>query len=477
MNNNKIVPVIMCGGRGSRLWPLSRESFPKQYLKIKKGNKFSLLQNTIIRLKGIENITNPIIICNEEHRFILLDQLEEIDIDYNSIILEPTGKNTAPAITVAALQALQTEENPNLLILASDHEIKNDIKFVDVVQKALEISEKNLLVTFGIIPTHPETGYGYIEVEENFLKGEIRGLPIKKFVEKPTKSKAEEFVSQKRFFWNSGMFLFKAKTILKEIDKYYPDIRNHCSQSLLKSKKDLSFIRLDSESFKKCIDISIDVAVMEKTSLATVFPLDAGWSDIGSWKSVWETEEKDKKGNVSLGKVLSKKSENCYFRSENRLVVGIGIKNLIIVETNDAILIANKEFDQEVKYMLKDLERKRYEEGKIHKKIFRPWGNYISLAEGKNWQVKRIEVRSGGSLSLQLHNHRSEHWIIVKGKALIEIDEKQFTLIENQSTYIPLKSKHRLSNPSEETLVLIEVQSGNYLGEDDIIRIKDIYGR
>ncbi len=477
MNNNKIVPVIMSGGRGSRLWPLSRESFPKQYLKIKKGNKFSLLQNTIIRLKGIENITNPIIICNEEHRFILLDQLEEINVNYNSIILEPIGKNTAPAITLAALQALKTEVNPNLLILASDHEIKNDRKFVEVVKKGLENSEKNLLVTFGIVPTNPETGYGYIEIEEPFVKGEIKGLPIKNFVEKPTKSKAKEFVSQKRFLWNSGMFLFKAKTILNEIDKYYPDIKHNCSQSLLKSKKDLSFIRLDSQSFEKCIDISIDVAVMEKTSLATVLPLDAGWSDIGSWKSIWETEEKDNKGNVSMGRVFSNKSENCYLRSESRLVVGLGIKNLIIVETKDAILIANKECDQEVKNMLKDLESQRYEEVKIHKQIFRPWGSYTSLAEGKSWQVKRIEVRPGGSLSLQLHNHRSEHWIIVKGKALIEIDEKQFSLIENQSTYIPLRSKHRLSNPSEETLVLIEVQSGDYLGEDDIIRIKDIYGR
>ena len=368
-------------------------------------------------------------------------------------------------------------QNPKLLVLAADHEIKNKNEFINTIEKGIYYSNLDFLVTFGIVPTRPETGYGYIEIEDDIYINTKKGYPIKRFIEKPNLENARRFISEKRYLWNSGMFLFNAKAILNEITKYNLNLKKACSESLKKATKDLGFMRLEESSFKRAEDISIDIAVMEKTNSSIVMPLNVGWSDIGSWKSIWEIEDKDSDKNVAIGKVFLNNSKNCYVRSEKRLVVGMGLEDLIIVETSDAILITKSNSDQEVKSVLNKLKEKNFSESKTHKKIYRPWGNYLSLAESENWQVKRIEVCVEGSLSLQLHKKRSEHWIVVKGSALVEIDERKFILEENQSTYIPLGSKHRLSNNGNETLVLIEVQSGIYLGEDDIIRFKDIYGR
>jgi len=477
MIEGKITPVIMCGGTGTRLWPLSRESFPKQYLSITKGSKFSLLQNTLKRVEGINNIDRPIIICNEEHRFIVAEQLRQININDAEIFLEPIGRNTAPAIAIAALCALSKDKNSFLLVLAADHSIRDVIKFKNAIIHGAKYAENERLLTFGIVPTYPETGFGYIEASEKFKLSNLEAIKIKDFIEKPDKEKAERLIKDKHFLWNSGMFLFKSDVILKELQNLQPDIITICKKAFSKIKFDLDFKRIDKEIFQQCPNLSIDVAVMEKTKLGMVIPLDIGWNDIGSWKSLWNYEEKDEDNNVLVGDVLSKYSKNSYVISEDKLVVTVGIKDLIVVETKDSVLVLNNAYDQEIKAVVQDLERIGYEEAKTHKTVYRPWGNYTSLAESPNWKVKRIEVNVGASLSLQLHNHRSEHWVVVKGVALVQIEDKKSTLIENQSVYIPCYSKHRLTNKGEELLILIEVQSGDYLGEDDIVRFQDIYGR
>tara|TARA_B100001093_G_scaffold519597_1_gene609382 strand:+ start:1279 stop:2715 length:1437 start_codon:yes stop_codon:yes gene_type:complete len=477
MRNNNIIPVILCGGSGSRLWPLSRQSFPKQFLPIMLKGDDTLLQSTHKRLKGLINISDPMIICNEEHRFIAAEQLREINVQPKDIFLEPCGRNTAPAITIAALKAIEKGEDPFLLVLASDHSIKDLKEFVSIITMGIKYANDGKLVSFGIIPESPETGYGYIECLNQFSKENKKGIPIKKFIEKPNIEKAKKFIKDKRFLWNSGMFLFKASVILKELNNFNPEIVDFCEKSLNKSKVDLDFIRLEKKSFEKCPDMSIDNGVMEKTNLGIVIPLDVGWSDIGSWKSLWEYEEKDIEGNVIIGNVIAKDTINSYLRGEERLVVGLGIKDLIIVDTKDAVLICDKKYDQKIKDIVNLLKKEGYEEGVNHKKVYRPWGNFISLAEDENWKVKRIEVKKGASLSLQLHNQRSEHWVVVKGTAIAQLDKKEIVLKENQSIYIPSGSKHRLSNNSKKPLVIIEVQCGSYLGEDDIIRFNDIYGR
>ena len=476
MSKNILIPVILCGGTGSRLWPLSRRSFPKQFISIL-DSKDSLLQSTEKRILGIKNIKNPILICNEEHRFIVADQMKEININPKAIILEPFGKNTAPAITIAALKALEEDEEAILIILSSDHSIEDNDKFLEVINLGKEYANKGNLVTFGIVPSFPSTGYGYIKSEREFNIKKIEGLQISEFIEKPNIKLAEEFIKDKKYTWNSGIFMFKAKKILEEINKYQPKIYSSCKKALGKSIKDLDFERLDLNEFKKCPNISIDLAVMEKTSIGTVLPLDAGWNDIGSWKAVWDDSPKDFDGNYSKGKVLIKNSKNSYFRSEERLIVGLGLEELIVIETRDAILIANKNQDQEVKNIVTDLKNNNISEGLSHKKVFRPWGNYTSLVEDKRWQVKQIQVNPGGKLSLQYHHHRAEHWIVVKGTANVEINGENQILSENQSVYIPIGAKHRLSNNGKIPLILIEVQSGTYLGEDDIIRLNDVYGR
>ncbi|MDC3089403.1 mannose-1-phosphate guanylyltransferase/mannose-6-phosphate isomerase [Prochlorococcus sp. AH-716-N03] len=473
---SKIIPVILCGGTGSRLWPLSRESFPKQYLSLTENNK-SLLQNTMERINPLSNILNPILICNEEHRFIVAEQMREINTTPLSIMLEPFGRNTAPAIALSAIKALEQENDPILLILSSDHEIKNIDKFITVIKRGLEYAERGKLATFGVIPTNPETGYGYIKADSPFLDEEIIGKKIKEFTEKPDLETASKFIKDKSYTWNSGIFIFQAKLIIEEIKRYSPNIFEACQKTIEKSRMDLEFTRLENDSFKNCPDVSIDQAVMEKTQKGIVLPLDVGWSDIGSWQAVWANSKKDNDGNTLKGNIIANKTKNCYLRSEKRLLVGIGLNDLIAVETNDAILICDKSQSQKVKNIVNNLRKNNISEGKSHKKIYRPWGNYTSIFEEKRWQVKLIEVNPGGKLSLQMHHHRSEHWIVVRGTARVEIDKEINILSENQSTYIPLGIKHRLSNPGKIPLSLIEVQSGSYVGEDDIVRFDDIYNR
>tara|TARA_A100001011_G_C14271001_1_gene826977 strand:- start:174 stop:1613 length:1440 start_codon:yes stop_codon:yes gene_type:complete len=477
MLSNKILPVILCGGLGTRLWPLSRRSFPKQFLSLNYKNNYSLIQNTLIRIKNLDNKNNPILICNEEHRFIVAEQMREINIFPSQIILEPFGRNTAPAIAIAALKSLEEGDDQNLLILSSDHHIENEEKFIEVINSGIQYSEKGRLVTFGVVPKSPETGYGYIKSKDTKNTSSNNGYDIEAFIEKPNKEKAKSFLRDSRFTWNSGIFLFKASEILKEIEKFYPEIITYCKKSLDKKLYDFDFQRLSKKTFIKCPNISIDIAVMEKTARGTVIPLDVGWNDIGSWDSLWGISEKDYKGNVIEGNVTIDNTENCYLRSENRLIAGIGLKNLLVVETNDAILVAEKNQSQKVKNIVQKLQNEKKTQGIEHQKIFRPWGNYETLVIAMNWQVKIINVKQGERLSLQKHQYRSEHWVVVSGLAKVEIDSEIIMLKENQSTYIPLGSKHRLSNAGKEDLKIIEIQSGSYIGEDDIIRFEDNYGR
>ena len=474
---NNIIPVILCGGSGTRLWPLSRKSFPKQFLSINSLDKKSLLQKTQLRLLGLENLSPPILVCNNEHRFIVAEQMQEISINPISILLEPFGRNTAPAILLAALKSLETEQDPHLLILSADHEIKNEDKFRKLIEIGKNYSENDKLVTFGVIPRSPETGYGYIKSEKPLNKNILEGHKISEFIEKPNLEKAKKLIKDASFTWNSGIFMFKAKIIIKEIKNLCPDIFKVCEKTFYESKKDLDFQRLNEESFKNCPNISIDNAVMEKTNKAIVLPLDAQWSDIGSWKSVWENSDKDENGNIIDGKVVSEKTQNCYLRSENKLLVSLGIKNLVIIDTNDATLVADKNESENIKKVVKDLQDRNISEAVSHKKVYRPWGFYLSIVEGKRFQVKIIHVKPGAKLSLQMHYHRSEHWIVVKGTAEVEIDKNVKILSENESTYIPLGSKHRLINPGKIPLEIIEVQSGSYIDEEDIMRYEDNYGR
>lgn len=476
-NKAKILPVILCGGQGSRLWPLSRKSFPKQFLSISSLNEKSLLQNTQKRLEGIKDLIEPILICNSEHRFIVAEQMREININPYSIILEPFGRNTAPAVLLAAFKSLEIEDNPHLLILSADHHIKNEKKYRELIEIGKIYSEKEKLVTFGVVPSSPETGYGYIKSEKPFNLQNIEGITIEEFIEKPNFTKAKELIKDKCFTWNSGIFLFKAKTIIKEIKNLNPEIYEVCKKTFKNSVNDLEFKRLDQKSFEHCPNISIDIAVMEKTNKAVVLPLDAEWSDIGSWKSVWENSPKDKDGNFTKGKVVRENTQNCYLYSENKILVSLGIKDLVIIDTADVTLIADKNESQNIKKVVNELQSQNIKESVANKKVYRPWGFYVSISEGKRFQVKVIHVKPGAKLSLQMHHHRSEHWIVVKGTAEIEINNEKSILTENESTYIPLGSKHRLLNPGKIPLEIIEVQSGAYVGEDDIVRFEDLYGR
>ena len=476
ISNEDLIPVILSGGIGTRLWPLSRETYPKQYLNLSEKNNYSLLQNTYLRLRGLKKLTNPIIISNQSQRFIVAEQMREINVNPHSILLEPFGKNTAPAITLAALTATKRNTDPTLLVLSSDHKIENEEAFREVIEDGLMHSDNGRLVTFGIVPYGPETGFGYIKSFQE-LSEENPASKIEKFVEKPNMELAKKFVKDKRYLWNSGIFLFKASVFLRELEKFEPNILRICKKALKNGLNDFDFFRVNQEAFEECPNKPIDIAIMEKTNLGSVLTLKAGWDDIGSWKSVWKNSAKDNKGNALKGKVIIEDSENCYLRSEDRLIVGINIKDLVIVETNDAVLISKKESTQKVKQVVKKLEENNFKEAKDNKKIYRPWGNFTSIEEGFSWKVKRLEIKPKASISLQKHNKRSEHWVIVSGRAKIEIDEKMFFLKKNESTYIPLGAKHRLSNPDETPLILIEVQSGSYLGEDDIIRFEDIYGR
>ncbi len=472
----KIIPIILAGGTGSRLWPLSRKSFPKQFLNLLDENPYSLLQNTYKRIESLENCSDPIIICNEEHRFIVGDQMRKINVKPLSILLEPEGRNTAPAIAIAALKALEHYEDPILLILSADHEIKNLSNFISSIQTSIKIADDNKLVIFGVPPTYPATGYGYIK-SLNELNNHNYVSKVEKFIEKPDLKNAQKIFEDKKYSWNSGMFVFKANLILDELKKFAPNILKNCRQCLFESKNDLDFMRLNRETFMKCEDISIDYAVLEKTKKAFVLPLDCGWDDIGSWESLWNISEKDTKGNSIKGRVITKNTKESLIRSEEKLVVSIGLENIILIETKDAVLVAAKQDSQKLKNIVRQLNKEGFPEGQQHNKVYRPWGYYLSIERSNNWQIKKIEVNPGASLSLQKHFHRSEYWIVLKGKAKVKINEKEKYLLKNESIYIPLGSIHRLSNPGKDPLILIEVQSGDYLGEDDIVRLEDNYGR
>lgn len=475
-SNNLIYPVVLSGGSGTRLWPLSRSSFPKQYLSLDTSSEYTLLQETYLRLKGIENLQNPIIICNEEQRFIVAEQMRSINVKPESILLEPYQRNTASAITLAALIGIQEKNDPLLLILASDHKIDKNNKFREAIEEGIVFANNGRLVTFGIVPNSSETGFGYIESIDEFSK-DIKSSNIRRFIEKPNKKTANKLIRDKHFTWNSGIFLFRASSIISELKKYQPQILEICQESLKKSTKDLFFRRIDGDIFKNSPNISIDVAVMEKTQFGTVLPLDVGWNDLGSWKSVWENSNKDLNDNTIQGKIFIKDVKNSYLRSESRLLVGLGLNDIAVIETEDAILIANKNSIDSLKDVVKDLDKKNLQEIKTNNKVHRPWGHYVSLIEEEKWKAKKIEIKPKESISLQMHNYRSEYWVIVSGTAKVQINNKTFILNKNESTYVPLGAKHRLSNPYNTPLIIVEVQSGTYLGEDDIVRFEDKYKR
>jgi mannose-1-phosphate guanylyltransferase len=475
-----LVPVILCGGTGTRLWPLSRASYPKQYWALAGDGEETLLQQTQQRLEGLPGLAAPLLICNEDHRFIVAEQMRQIGVEPAGILLEPIGRNTAPAVAVAALQATARGDDPLLLVLAADHVIRDAGRFRQAVSAGLEAAAAGRLVTFGIVPTAPETGYGYIEAAEPLTRDANmppRPAPIARFVEKPDRATAEAFLATGRFTWNSGMFLFRASAVLAELERLAPEVVSACRAALEHDAADLDFLRLEREAFAGCPSVALDVAVMEKTQLGSVLPLQAGWSDVGSWSALWETADQDAAGNVLRGRVISQSSRNCYLRSEHRLVVGLGVEDLVVVETDDVVLVAHRDRAQDVKTVVGLLEEAGARESRAHRRIYRPWGSYDGVVEGERWQVKKIIVNPGASLSLQMHHHRAEHWVVVQGTALVEKDGQQELLSENQSTYIPLGSRHRLSNPGRIPMEMIEVQSGSYLGEDDIVRFEDRYGR
>lgn len=465
-----MIPVILSGGSGTRLWPYSRSLYPKQFLPL--VSEQTLVQETVSRLQGSIAAGNPIIVCNNDHRFMVAEQLRALGIKPASILLEPAARNTAPAVALAALQANEQHEDPILLILPADHVIKNVSAFHKAIQQAEQAANDNKLVTFGIVPTQPETGYGYIRAQDDGTY-----LSIAQFVEKPDLDTAKAYLASGDYFWNSGMFAFKASVFLQELEKHAPDILTYCRQALQQATADLDFIRVDLDSFKQCPEDSIDYAVMEKTDNAVVIPLDAGWSDVGSWSALWEITQKDAQGNACRGDVLTEDSTNNYIQSEQKLIATIGINNLVIVETDDAILVANKDKVQDVKILVNKLKAQNRSETRLHRKVYRPWGYYDSVDNGSRFQVKRIVVSPGQKLSLQMHHHRAEHWIVVSGTALVTRGAEEILVSENESTYIPLGTKHRLENPGAIALEMIEVQSGSYLGEDDIVRYDDTYGR
>ncbi|WP_237067301.1 mannose-1-phosphate guanylyltransferase/mannose-6-phosphate isomerase [Microbulbifer guangxiensis] len=467
-----ILPVIMAGGSGSRLWPLSRQLFPKQFLPL--TGEATMLQETCARLDGLEH-QPPLLICGDDHRFTVAEQLREAKQGHSGIVLEPAGRNTAPAVALAALRATAGgESDPLLLVLAADHVIRDVAAFRDAVNKAIPHAEQGKLVTFGIVPTGPETGYGYIR--RNATSGDT-AFAVEEFVEKPDLATAEQYVASGDFYWNSGMFLFRASRYLEELKAHRPDILAACEQAMSGAAIDIDFVRPAKDSFLACPDDSIDYAVMEKTKDAVVVPMDCGWSDVGSWSALWEVSEKDENGNSARGDVILQDSKGCYVQSDSKLIATVGLEDVVVVESDDAILVAAKDRVQDIKKVVNQLKAENRSEAQVHRKVYRPWGFYDSVDAGDRFQVKRIVVKPGAKLSLQMHHHRAEHWIVVSGTALVTNGDKEMLVTENQSTYIPLGVTHRLENPGSIPLELIEVQSGSYLGEDDIVRFEDQYQR
>ncbi|MGV8074875.1 MAG: mannose-1-phosphate guanylyltransferase/mannose-6-phosphate isomerase [Syntrophobacteraceae bacterium] len=472
-----IIPVILAGGSGTRLWPYSRELYPKQLLPL--VDRRTMLQNTVLRLTGIGDPMNPVIICNENHRFLIAEQLREINVKPESIVLEPVGRNTAPAVAVAALRAVSINPDAILLVLPADHHITDEKSFHEAVRTGARFARKRYMVTFGIVPDAPETGYGYIEAAEKIFSGDgnAQAFKIRRFIEKPDSETARKYLKSGGYLWNSGMFMFTASHILDELEKFSPEIVASCRAALERGSSDLDFFRLESKAFDTCPSNSIDYAVMEKTESGVMIPLAAGWNDLGSWDALWSINPKDDHQNVTVGDTLIQDVESSYILATSRLVAAIGVENHIIVETPDAVLISTRDRVQDVKLLVQRIKSEKREEALTHRKVYRPWGSYESINNDARFQVKRITIKPGAKLSLQKHVHRAEHWVVVRGTALVTRGDEQFLLKEDESSYIPLGVVHRLENPGKIPLEIIEVQSGSYLGEDDIERYEDIYGR
>ena len=468
---SRITTVILSGGAGTRLWPLSRELYPKQFLPL--AGSHTMIQDTVLRLSGLNEVNAPIIICNEDHRFLVAEQMRQIGCKPAAIILEPAGRNTAPAVAVAALH--QEKGDEVMLVLPADHVIKDQVAFHAAVRKGFKEALDGRLVTFGIVPSSPETGYGYIRAGKSVKSREA--LVIEAFVEKPDLPTARKYLKAGNYFWNSGMFMFKPSVLLAEIKKYSPKISPACSKALKAGLGDPDFVRLEKEAFSSSPSISLDYAVMEKTDCGAMIPLDAGWNDIGSWAALADVNPSDASGNVVTGDVLTQNVKNSCILASNRLVAAVGVEDHVIVETADAVLVAHKSQVQDVKAIVDQLRLAKRIEAVNHRRVNRPWGTYEAVDISERFQVKRITVNPGATLSLQMHYHRAEHWIVVKGTAKIAKGDEIIILSENQSTYIPLGQSHRLENPGRIPLELIEVQSGSYLGEDDIVRFEDTYGR
>jgi mannose-1-phosphate guanylyltransferase/mannose-6-phosphate isomerase len=466
-----LTPVLLSGGVGSRLWPVSRETHPKQFQPL--AGELSMLQQTLQRTSGMEE-TRPLVVCNEEHRFMVAEQLRQVDLQASALILEPRGRNTAPAVALAAIQALAKDRDALLLVLPADHLIREVDAFVEAVGKAVPLAQQGRLVTFGVVPSAAETGYGYIKCGES-LDTDLYDL--ERFVEKPDAATAQAYVDSGSYLWNSGMFLLRAETYLDQLASHAPEILNCCRQAMEHASADLDFVRPDAEAFDQCPSDSIDYAVMEKTDAGAVVSLDCGWSDVGAWSSLWDVAERDADGNARIGDVVVDNCHNNYLRSESRLLAATGVDDLVVVETADAVLVSHRDKVQDVKRIVNRLKAEQRQEVALHRRVYRPWGSYESLITSDRFQVKRIVVNPGQTLSLQLHHHRAEHWIVVHGTAEVTCEDRVFMLGEDESTYIPLGHKHRLANPGRIPLELIEVQSGAYLGEDDIVRFQDEYGR
>ena len=468
----QIIPVILSGGSGTRLWPLSRKQYPKQYLPLVSDN--TMLQETILRLSGLDNLTDPIIVCNADHRFLVAEQCQQIDITNPTILLEPVGRNTAPAIAAAALQSLKTLDDAVLLVLSADHVIQD----VEVFHQAINIASKQAqdgkLATFGIVPTDANTGYGYIKSSKENIDGVYK---IEEFVEKPDLKTAQTYLEQGNYLWNSGMFMFKAAMLIDELTTHSPDIVTSVNDAVNNATQDLDFIRLDKQALESSPSDSIDYALMEKSDNVVVVPLNAQWNDIGSWSALHDIGVKDKNSNVIKGDVVIQNITNTYINADHHMVVAIGVDNLIIVDTPDATFITTQDKAQEIKDIVETLQASGRCESTMHRKVYRPWGWYDSIESGEHFQVKKLHVKPGAKLSLQMHHKRAEHWVVVSGIATVTNNDQTFDLNKGESSYIPLGITHALANNTNESLEIIEVQSGAYLGEDDIVRFEDVYGR
>ncbi len=477
-----IIPVILCGGFGTHLWPLSRELYPKQVIAVM-GGELSLLQQTVVRLAEFQGLDKAIVLCNEKHRFMAAAQLQAVGVKPGSLILEPIGRNTAPALAAAALEAGKGGEDPIMLVFPADHFFGNITPLTEAVAGARSLCEQGQIIAFGVPPSEPSAGYGYIEQGDEIHPGSATASPtcrayrVLSFAAAPTAASAVAFVKSQRHFWNSGILMVKSSVLLEELGQLAPEILDWCTRAHSRASRDMDFLRLDPESFDACPSGSIDAVLMERTRRGVVVPLDIQWRDLGAWSDLYKVQQKDEAGNVLIGDVIAHKVSNSYLHAGSRMVAAVGVDNLVVIETKDAVFVAPFDRAEEVDVIVARLQASRREEARVHSKVYRPWGAYESIDLGDRFQVKRITVNPGAKLSLQKHYHRAEHWVVVKGTARITRDAEEMILMENQSTYVPLGAVHRLENPGMIPLELIEIQTGSYLKEDDIVRLDDVYGR